>query len=260
MTAPDFPDGVALVVGAAGALGAASCRALARAGSDLALTWRSKEAPVLELAAELAGHDRPGQGRVLSSHRCDLADRTAPAALIAEVLAQRGAIHTLVFAAGADLGTPWFAETGTAEWEQAVTIDVHGFFHLAQAILPHFRARGGGAIVAVTTGATSRLPPRDVLSAAPKAAVETMVKAIAREEGRNGIRANAVAPGWIESGLGARMLQEAHAGDASRVVKAIPLRRLGRAEDIGEAVAYMASARASFITGQVLTVDGGANI
>ena len=116
-----------------------------------------------------------------------------------------------------------------------------------------------GSIVAVTTAATSRFPVRDGLSSAPKAAVEALVRALAVEEGRYGVRANCVGPGMLTDGMAERLIESGdlddRALDAARAN--IPLRRFGIAHDIAEAVCFLASDRAGFISGQKLDVDGG---
>jgi len=145
-----------------------------------------------------------------------------------------------------------------AEVQAQLQDDAVGFFAVATACLPHLR-ESKGSIVAVTTAATRRFPVRDGLSAIPKAAVEAAMKGIAAEEGRFGVRANTVGPGMLTDGMAKRLMASGDLDERALVVARanIPLRTFGTAEDIAEAVCFLASERASFITGQNLDVDGG---
>ena len=106
-------------------------------------------------------------------------------------------------------------------------------------------------MVAVTTAATTRFPVRDGLSSAPKAAVEALVRALAAEEGRYGVRVNAVGPGMLTDGMAARLIDSGELSEEALAItrRNIPLRRFGNATDIAEAVCFLASARAGFISG-----------
>ena len=136
--------------------------------------------------------------------------------------------------------------------------DAAGFFNVVQPALPHLRTVEG-AVVAVTTAATARFPVRDGLSSAPKAAVEAMVRGLAAEEGRYGVRVNAVGPGMLTDGMAARLIASGELSEEALAItrRNIPLRRFGNATDIAEAVCFLASDRAGFISGQKLDVDGG---
>jgi 2-hydroxycyclohexanecarboxyl-CoA dehydrogenase len=121
-----------------------------------------------------------------------------------------------------------------------------------------FRAQGGGNFVIVVSVANYCYPPGDALSSVPKAAMEALGRAIAKEEGRFGIRANMVAPGIIDAGLGTAFMGSLYTPeiwDGQR--KKIALQSFGEGRDIGEAIAFLASDRARYITGQTLIVDGG---
>ena len=145
--------------------------------------------------------------------------------------------------------------------QEQLDTDASGFFAVASPALPHLR-QSEGSIVAITTAATRRYPVRDGLSSIPKAAVEAAVRGIAAEEGRFGVRANTVGPGMLVDGMAERLMAsgdlDESALDAARAN--IAMRRFGSADDIAEAVCFLASARAKFITGQHLDVDGGFTI
>src|SRR5690606_32932064 len=121
--------------------------------------------------------------------------------------------------------------------------EVTSFFNVVAAALPHLR-RSEGCLVAVTSVAVHRYPRRDALSAGPKAAVEALVRAMAAEEGRYGVRANCVAPGMLADGMAAELRRrgDMSAADEAAALAAIPLRRFGRADDVADAVAFLASA------------------
>ena len=180
--------------------------------------------------------------------------------LLDGVAARLGGIHTVVYAAGSDIPMRFVSEVSRAEWRDVMNADATGFFNLVRASLPHLRA-SHGSIVAVTSAGLYRFPSRDVLSVAPKAAIEALVRAVAKEEGRFGVRANCVALGVIEAGIFTRL----SGGDLGKdwieaAHRNTPLRRFGKAEEVADAVQFLSSTRASYITGQTLMLDGGYSI
>jgi NAD(P)-dependent dehydrogenase (short-subunit alcohol dehydrogenase family) len=236
---------LAVVIGGSGGLGRAICRRLAEGGDDLVLTYRGNAT-----AAEEAAAGARAAGRSVEVRRLALEDEAAVSALFAG-----RDVDTVVHAAGAPIEQPFVGEIEPAVWRRVVDAEVHGFFHLVRAALPSLR-RTRGSIVAITSAGLLRYPPRDALSVAPKAAITALVVAVAREEGRHGVRANCVAPGVIEAGIFLRLREGTFRQDELDAMRRnTALRRFGSADDVAGAVAFLA--RAPFVTGQTLAVDGG---
>ncbi len=253
----DFPEGAALVVGASGGVGRAVALAIAGRGSNVALTFRGNEAS----AEETAGVIR-ALGRRASVHRLAVEDLGAVREAIEGVVATHGRLHTVVHAAGSNIDQPYFSQVEPDAFRAVMNADVNGFFHVAHTALPYLKAGGGGSFVFVSSAGLRRFPPGDTLSVAPKAAIEALLQGIAREEGRFGIRANSVLLGIVDVGIFHRLVANGQLDEdylaASR--KNIALRRFGSAEEVAEAVCFLASNRASYITGQQLVLDGGYSI
>ena len=135
------------------------------------------------------------------------------------------------------------------------------FFNLVQPAIERLR-RTHGSIVAVATTALSRAIVRDGLSAGPKGAVEGVVRTLALEEGRFGVRANCVGVGMTDVGMAADLIESGSFGERglAEATASIPLRHFGTAEDIAEAVCFLASDGARFVSGQTLNVDGGYSV
>ena len=249
----DFPKGGAIVFGATGGIGRVVCLELARAGSDVAIMWRSKEDVAKKLAKEIEAI-----GRKASVHHCDVLVEGSSETAIEAATHIHGCLHTLVWGAGPLVEQVHVADTSREQWQNAVNVEVHGFFDAAQAAIAHMRGEGGSIIHLGSAGDLS-WPDKDVLSVAPKAANESLVKAIAREEGKNNIRANSVLIGVIEAGMFLELSKQGVFDEAwtEDVQKNLALKRWGQPEEIGHAVVFLASEKAAYITGQQIAVAGG---
>ena len=249
----DFPAGGALVVGGSGGIGSAIARGFAAAGVPVAITYRHHEDAAVAVAEEI----RAGGG-LCSVHPIELGNLDSVNACLDELVEEHGAVHTIAHAAGTHIDQPYISQLTPEQWRNTMDWDVNGFFHVAHAALPHLR-KSQGSIVFVSSAGLKRFPPGDVLSVAPKGAIEALMRGIAREEGRNGVRANIVAVGVVDAGMFPKLVER---GELSQewidaATRNTPLRRFGTPEEVADAAVFLASSRARYITGQTIFVDGG---
>lgn len=253
----DFPQGAVMVFGGSGGIGQGVALTFAKCGTDVAIAYRSKK----EVAERVAG-EIGAAGRKASIHVTDVTDPKKVEAAVAEAVKAHGRIHTVVFAAGPVVEQVMLAETSHELYKRSIETEAVGFFNVIKATLPQMRAAGGGSYVHLGSAGHVWWPPKDGLSVAPKAANEALIKGIAKEEGRNNIRANSVLVGVIEAGMFLELLKRGVFDQAwiDETLKLLPLRRWGKPEEIGHTAVFLASARGGYITGQQINVSGGFGI
>lgn len=252
-----FPKGAVMVFGATGGIGKVVAREFGKAGVPVAVMWRSKQDDAAALAAEIEA-----AGAKASTHQCDVTDPAAVESAVAEATAAHGRIHTMVWGAGPLVEQVDTAEATGEQWRNAINTEVHGLFEAIKALVPHMRGAGGGSFVHLGSAGDRLFPPKDVLSVAPKAANESLLRGIAREEGVHNIRANSVLVGVIEAGMFLELSKQGVFDEnwVREVQRGLGLKRWGQPEEIANAAIFLASDQAAYVTGEQISVSGGYGI
>jgi 3-oxoacyl-[acyl-carrier protein] reductase len=240
---PDLSGRIALVTGGTRGIGLATVRALAEAGATVVLTGRD-EAKAKDVASAVTG--------TVSGLALDVTDAKAVAALVRGVAKEHGRLDIVI----ANAGIMEDALLGMIREELVDTTlatNVAGTIHTVQAAARAMMRKKSGSIVVLASIVGEHGSAGQTVYAASKAAVANIALSAAKELGRSGIRVNAVAPGIIETALTEGLSEDAVAANVGRT----PLGRLGKPEDVAKAILFLVSDDASFITGQVLGIDGG---
>ena len=229
----------ALVTGGSGGIGAAICRLLARDGCEVIVHANRNMAAAESLAAEIGG----------TAVAFDVTDAGAASEALEKLLAA-APIQIVVNNAGIhdDAAFPGMRRE---QWTRVIDVSLHGFFNVTQPlVLPMIRTRWG-RIITITSVAAQLGNRGQANYAAAKGALHSATRSLAREIGSRGVTVNCVAPGIIDTAM------SAGAFDAATIAKLVPLQRAGTPDDVAQVVGFLASDSASYITGQVLSVNGG---
>ena len=245
----DLTGRTALVTGASRGIGAAIAVALARAGADVAVNSRNPEA-LEKVAAEIGELGR--RAVVLPA---DVTDVAAVRAMADAAVDGLGHLDVVVNNAGGTAFMVPFTQLRFAGWEKVMRLNVESVVHVLQAVAPHLLERGAGSVVNVASvaglGATPALSPYG----ASKAALISLTRSLAIEWATRGVRVNALCPGWTATDLNRNLWEDEQA--SAGLTATIPMGRWGRAEEMAGPAVFLASDASSFMTGQVLVVDGG---
>jgi NAD(P)-dependent dehydrogenase (short-subunit alcohol dehydrogenase family) len=253
----DLTGKVALVTGGNRGIGLGMAQALAEAGADIVI-WGSNAEHNGRAEAALKA-----EGRRVLAQQVDVADETAVTAAMTQAVATLGRVDTVIANAGIGGGAPSFAEMSAQTWRRVLSVNLDGVFFTCREACRHMAERAGagdrgGSIVVTASLAAIEGAARNEAYAATKGGVISMMRAIAVEHARYGVRANAILPGWIATDMTAGA--QSSPAFAERVMPRVPARRWGEPKDFGGVAIYLASDASAYHSGDTFVIDGGYSI
>ena len=248
----NFKKGCVLIVGGSGGIGSLCAQEFANSDAKVAITYYKNEQAAVDLANEINSD--------VKIYQLDNSDSKSVEDTFKKVIDDHGSINTLVNAAGFNIPQKFISEIDADLWREVIDADLNGFFNLIKSGLPYLR-ESQGSIVFISSAGLFKYPPGDILSVAPKATIEHVLKGIAKEEGKNGVRANSIALGVIDTGIFHRLREENNTFfDAvwhESVMNTLAIKRFGFPKEVADTAVFLASSRAGYITGHCIPVDGG---
>jgi NAD(P)-dependent dehydrogenase (short-subunit alcohol dehydrogenase family) len=245
---------VALITGGNGGIGFGMAEALAQAGADIVI-WGSNAEKNLQAEGKLTRY-----GVRVLAQQVDVADEAKVVEAMAEAVTALGRVDTVIANAGIGGGAPSFSEMTLETWRRVMSVNLEGAFFTCREACKHMVERAksgdpGGSIVVTSSLSAIDGAARNEAYAASKGAVIPMIKAIAVEHARYGVRANVILPGWVATDMTAGAQDSTVFNE--KVISRVPLRRWGEPEDFGGIAVYLASDASRFHTGDSFLIDGG---
>ena len=251
----NFDKGCVFIVGGSGGIGSICAKEFAKAGANVVITYYKNKKAAEDVASEI--------NKNIQIFQLDNKDSKSVDNVMKQAISEYDSINTIVNAAGFDIPQKFIREIDIDLWKSVIDADINGFFNLVKAGLPYLR-ESQGSMVFISSAGLYKYPPGDVLSVAPKATIDHVIKGIAKEEGENGIRANSIALGIIDTGIFHRLREEENTffDDAwhEAVMNTLALKRFGFPEEVGHVAVFLASSKAGYISGHCIPVDGGYHI
>ncbi len=252
---------VAIITGGSQGIGKAAALSMAREGARVAIAARGKD--LLEAAAEEIRRETGGEVLAIT---CDVTDEGQVQTLVQQVVGQWGTVDILVNNAGTSSAAP-FERVADETWDGDIGLKVYGAIYASRAVIPHMRENGGGRIINVTTPGGKAPGGSSLPTSLSRAAGLAMTKAMSRDLAGDNILVNSVCIGLIKSGQHERRYEAAQERDPSmdldtwygRMGERVPLGRVGEASEAGDVICFLASERASYLTGTAVNIDGGSS-